>query len=180
MTVVADLIVLLLVLAHTHLCVISAHLIVQDQIETFSATKFKREILIREFYEALTYRMWVSIFAPPGMLLCIVLLNYINNSFQRNKIKAKVGKVFITAQFAFAFYVVLYSKNKGFINTFENLYGLRRADINFQITIFEQLVQYEKIISILIWLRLFLIDYPIFRSVSAMQNRIKRALSTNL
>ena len=82
MTIVADLIVLLLVLAHTHLCVISAHLIVQDQIETFSATKFKREILLREFYEALTYRMWVSIFAPPGMLLCIVLICVADQLFE--------------------------------------------------------------------------------------------------
>ena len=78
MTIVADLVTLLLILAHTHLCVISSHLIVSDQINSFSATKFKRESLIKEFYEALTYRMYVSILAPPAMLVCIVLLNYIN------------------------------------------------------------------------------------------------------
>ena len=73
--------------------------------------------------------MYVSILAPPAMLLCIVLLNYINSSFHRNQIKAKIGKVFISAQFAFAFYLVLYSKNKSFINTFERTYGIRREDI---------------------------------------------------
>ena len=53
------------------------------------------------------------------MLLTIALLNYINNSMHRNKVQKNVGRVFLTAQFAFAFYMVLYSKNRGFVKSYE-------------------------------------------------------------
>ena len=63
----------------------------------------------------MTHRIQMSIVIPPAMLLCIGLLNYINNSFHRNKVKARIGRVFITAQFAFAFYLMLYAKNRNFV-----------------------------------------------------------------
>ena len=61
----------------------------------------------------------MSIVVPPAMLLTIALLNYINNSMHRNKVQKNVGRVFLTAQFAFAFYMALYSKNRGFVKSFE-------------------------------------------------------------
>ena len=91
-TIIADIIIFLVIAAHTHLS-----LMYYDVFVTGTNLNDNRSPYFKEFTDMLLYRMQMSIVVPPTMLLCVGILNYLNSSFHRKGVKVGVGSMFITA-----------------------------------------------------------------------------------